>query len=1068
MESLSWGALKTRRGAKAAASAKRRADLKWYGLAALSVGVALGFTLAFEHFHFRGAAVPLLALACAVNSWYGGRGPAVLAVVLSSLGFNYFFLEPLHTFYITALDLPYFLIFTSFASLLSWFGTIRRRADEALREQANLLNLTHDTIFVSDMDGVIKYWNRAAEERYGWTSEQAVGRVAHDLLKTAFPAPLEQIKSEVMRAGRWEGELVHTKNDGIQAVVASRWSLERGKRGEPVAILETNNDITESKKAEEALRRLNRELRAIGNCNQVLLHATDEQTLLDKICSIVCEEAGYRMAWVGYAEHDESKSVRPAAWSGAEEGYLANLGITWADSERGWGPTGTAIRSGKTACIQDFAADPRLAPWRESTLQHGFFSGIGLPLKDEHANVFGSLSIYSAQPNAFAPEEVRLLEELAGDLAFGIVSLRSRSARKHAEQEVALLSFALDKVREAAFLLDDTGRLHYANEEACRVLGYTHAELLGLSVPDVDSQFTTEVWSDHWRDLKTQQSLHFESRHRTRDGRIIPVEVSANYFEYGGRAYNLALVRDITEQKRAQDRLQDTAEALRQSEAYLAEAQRLSHTGSWAFDLAINKYIYASEECLRLFDVDTQLDLPTREAVFRKIHPEDWDRVNETFEKSLREKVDTEAEFRIVLANGTTKHIQVIRHPVLNDSGEVVKLVGTAMDITERRRAEEELRRTAAYLADAQQLTHTGAWASDRTTAPLYWSEEVFRIFGFDPQQGLPTWDQALQRVHREDRDRFWQSFQRTIHEKVNSEAEFRVVMPDGAVKQVHAVAHPVLNPNGELVEVVGTIVDITDRMRAEQERERLGELEAELAHINRVSMMGELATSIAHEVNQPLSGIVSSGSACLRWLAADPPNLDETRQSLRRIVGAGKHAAEVIARIRALTKKSAVPREKLDLKETIGEVLALVSNEARRNSVIVRTRFADDLSPVSGDRVQLQQVVLNLVMNGIEAMSGVSGRTRELVITTRNFDANQVQASVEDSGVGLDPNTLAKIFDSFYTTKPGGMGMGLSISRSILQAHGGRLWATGKEGPGAILHFTLPKYHKGESNAEV
>ena len=243
--------------------------------------------------------------------------------------------------------------------IVKWYGTStdiddRKRAEEALREQAALLNLTHDTVFVMDMEGVIKYWNRGAEERYGWTAEQAVGRVVHDLLKTVFPGPLEEIKAEVIRTGRWEGEIVHTKKDGTQVVVASRWALQRDEQGAPVAILETNNDITERKRAEEALRRLNRELRAISNCNQTLLRATDEQSLLEEICRIVCEEAGYRVAWVGYAEHDEAKSVRPVAWTGTEEGYLANLGITWADTERGRGPTGTAIRSGKTCCIAGF------------------------------------------------------------------------------------------------------------------------------------------------------------------------------------------------------------------------------------------------------------------------------------------------------------------------------------------------------------------------------------------------------------------------------------------------------------------------------------------------------------------------------------------------------------------------------------------------------------------------------------------------------------------------------------------------------------------------------------------
>jgi signal transduction histidine kinase len=267
---------------------------------------------------------------------------------------------------------------------------------------------------------------------------------------------------------------------------------------------------------------------------------------------------------------------------------------------------------------------------------------------------------------------------------------------------------------------------------------------------------------------------------------------------------------------------------------------------------------------------------------------------------------------------------------------------------------------------------------------------------------------------------------------------------------------------------VVGTTVDITERKRAEEERTRLRQLEADLAHINRVSMMGELAASIAHEVNQPLSGIVSSGGACLRWMAADPPNMNEVREAVRRIVAAGKHAGEVIARIRALTKRTVEPKEKLDLNETIRQVLILVGDEAKRNKVIIRTRFADVLSPVLGDRVQFQQVVLNLVVNAIEAMSNVNERARELVITTRNIDAEQIQVTVEDSGVGIDPNTIQKIFDPFYTTKSTGMGMGLSISRSILQHHGGRIWATANDGPGTSFNFTLPKYHEEESNAGV
>ena len=1295
----------------------RQISLRRYGLAILSVGVALGASLLLDHFHFR---VPsaLLLFAVAISSWYGGLGPAVFAVILSTIGFYWYFVQPVRTIYIYRPEIPNFIIFTAFAALLSWFGTVRRRvekdlgdqaaalrdseaqlaeaqrlshtgswyldvvhnrlswsdevfrifgipfgtpltyetflaavhpddrafvdqawkktllgaaydiehrilvgrevrrvreraqlefdadgratkgigavqditerkrAEEALRERADLLSLTHDTVFVMDMKGVIKYWNRGAEERYGWNAEQAVGKVVHDVLNTVFPSPLEEIKAQVTRTGRWEGELLHTKKDGTQVVAASRWALQRDEQGAPVAILETNNDITERKQAEKALRRLNRELRAVSNCNQVLLRATDEQSLLEEICRIVGEEAGYRMVFVAYAEHDEAKRMRPVAWTGAEEGYLASVGITWADTERGRGPTRTAVRSGKTCCVQDFATDPRVALWRGSALQHGFRSTIALPLKDEQGKTFGCLTIFSAQPNTFTPEEVRLLEELAADLAFGIVTLRSRAARKRAEQEVALLSFALNKIREAALLTDDRARFQYVNDEACRVLCYSRAELLGLSVSDIDPEFPAERWSDHWRDLKAQRSLSFEGRHRTRDGRIFPVEISANYFEYGGRAYNLALVRDISERKRADERL-------RQSEAYLAEAQRLSHTGSWAFDIASDRYVYVSEECLRIFGFEPQEALPTREAVFRRIHPDDSERVNRGFEKSVHEKVESSDEFRIVLPDGAVKNVHVIRHPVLSSAGDVVKLFGTAVDITERKRAEEALRRSETYLEEGQRLSHTGSWAwSPATRQSLYWSKEMFRIFGLNPQEGVPTTETFWQRIHPEDLDRTYELLTKAALGNMEYEHDHRIVLPDGTVKHIHAIGHPVLGENGQVAEYVGTAMDVTerkrteeelresekrfrtfvdhagdalfvydleqrtvvdvnrsaceslgyarqeligktplgfqpdsdqatmesvaertaagetvfdthwhrrkdgstfpvevhtslvsyggrrfllmvardisDRVRADEQRDKLRQLEAELVHLDRLTMLGELTASIAHEVNQPLSGVVSNASANLRWLAGDSPNLEEAREAARRIVRDGKRAGEVIARIRALTKKASTPREKLDLNETLRQVLALVGDEAKRKSVNIRTKFADDLSPVSGDQVQLQQVVLNLAMNAIEAMSNVGERARELLMTTRNIDPDQVQVTVEDSGIGLDPNTMPKIFEPFYTTKPTGMGMGLSISRSIVQSHGGRLWATAKDGPGTIFYFTLPKYHEEESHAGV
>jgi PAS domain S-box-containing protein len=630
-----------------------------------------------------------------------------------------------------------------------------------------------------------------------------------------------------------------------------------------------------------------------------------------------------------------------------------------------------------------------------------------------------------------------------------------------------------------------------------------------------------------------------------------------------------------------------TAQELGESEAYLAEAQRLSHTGSWAFDLASNKYVYISEECFRMFEFDPQEGLPTREAISRLIDPEDWDGVQASFDKTLREKADTSSEFRIVLPSGTVKHIQVIRHPVLNEAGAVVTIVGTAMDITERKRAEEEVRNTASQwqatfdavkdsvlLLDKDfhilranhaaaeflglpfdrivgghcyDLTHRtstppaecplakmrqsrwheeaevlarpeGPWLSvsvdpifdlsgeltqvvhvarditerKRAEEALRESETRFRTFVDHAGDALFVLDIAQGTIVDANRSAC-ESLGYTREELIGStplnfhlnghQAELESIAQRATAGETVFDSHLHRRKDGSTfpVEVHTSLVsygsgrfllmvarDISDRVQAEEQRDQLRQLEAELAHLDRLTMLGELTASIAHEVNQPLAGVVSNASASLRWLAGDSPNLEEAREAARRIVRDGKRAGEVITRIRALTKKTSTPREKLDLNETLRQVLALVGDEAKRKSVMIRTQFADDLSPVSGDQVQLQQVVLNLAMNAIEAMSSIGERPRELVIGTRNLECDQVQVTVEDSGVGLEPNTMQKIFEPFYTTKPTGMGMGLSISRSILQAHGGRLWATAKDGPGTIFYFTLPKYQKDESNAKV
>jgi len=246
----------------------------------------------------------------------------------------------------------------------------------------------------------------------------------------------------------------------------------------------------------------------------------------------------------------------------------------------------------------------------------------------------------------------------------------------------------------------------------------------------------------------------------------------------------------------------------------------------------------------------------------------------------------------------------------------------------------------------------------------------------------------------------------------------------------------------------------LTERRRAE---EALREAQAELAHVTRVTILGELAASIAHEINQPLAAVITNGSACLRWLAGATPNLDEAREAIARIIRDGNRASDVIGRIRALVKKSGTEQVRLDINEVIEEVVGLIQTEIQKNGVVLRMQLAADLPRVLGDRVQLQQVILNLVMNGIEAMSAVTDRARDLLLRSYQYESDKVLIAVQDSGIGLQPESLDHLFEAFFTTKPKGMGMGLAISRSIIEAHGGRLWAVPNDGPGVTFEFALP-----------
>ena len=518
---------------------------------------------------------------------------------------------------------------------------------------------------------------------------------------------------------------------------------------------------------------------------------------------------------------------------------------------------------------------------------------------------------------------------------------------------------------------------------------------------------------------------------------------------------------DTTESKRAEKKL-------RRSEESLLEAQKLSHTGSWRHDVASGA-VTVSPEIYRIHDIKPDDDPSNTEFFFSRFHPEDRKRVVDLFERAEIEKTEFQVDYRIVLPDGTIKHLHTIGHPILNESGDLVEFVGTAMDVTAAKQAEEALRRSEGYLADAQRLTRTGSWAWNvATRQSVYWSQENYRLFGFDPEGGIPSDEAFYQRIHPEDRDRVRREvFLERPDEGSHFDVDFRIVLPGGAIKYVRSTGHPVRNISGDLLEYVGTSIDVTERKRADEERERLRQVQADLAHLSRVTTMGELTASLAHEIKQPISAAVTNAKTCLRWLGRDEPDVAEAREAASRIVKDVTRAADIIGRISSLFKKGALQRELVDVNELIREMIVLLRSEANRYSISIRTELAEDLPKVMADRVQLQQVFMNLMLNGIDAMKEMTATKEtaapkeatdgsELTIKSEAGDG-QLLISVSDTGVGLPPEQADQIFKAFFTTKDNGTGMGLPISRSIIESHGGRLWATGAPGRGATFQFTLP-----------
>ena len=498
---------------------------------------------------------------------------------------------------------------------------------------------------------------------------------------------------------------------------------------------------------------------------------------------------------------------------------------------------------------------------------------------------------------------------------------------------------------------------------------------------------------------------------------------------------------------------------LRREQAYLAEAQRLAHAGSWASNLVTRQVFHSSEENNRLYGFDVSQYTNPFDLHYSTILAEDEPALRAKLENAIRAGEDFDLEYRIRRADGAVRFLRGIGHR--NPGQDLGEYFGITIDITDRKLVEQErealsnaLQQSNAYLAEAQSLTHVGSWACNLVTQQIFHSsDENARMYGFDPSQGSIPFESFYRTILPEDEQAVRAKLEGAISAGEDYDVEFRIRRTDGAIRRLRGIGHH--SPSQEAGEYFGITMDITDQKRAEEERERLRQLEAEVAHTNRVNMMGELAAALAHEIKQPIAASITSANALLRWLAHDPPDLERARAAAARIEQDGNRAADVINSLQSFFRRGTpAKRQSVDLKEIVGEMSVLLRAEADRHSITINSELDADMPKIVANRVQLQQVLLNLMLNALEAMKDTGG---ELTIRSRADEGGRLLVSVSDTGVGLLAENTERIFNPFHTTKPEGTGMGLTITRSIVESYGGRVWASANHGSGATFSFTLP-----------